>query len=223
MAQGLGGAGAVPVRCRAEDQQREHKSAKIPPGSLGAEGSGCTGVHWHVLVCTGPLWAPPFLCPVGEIPAAPSQSRGGLPRVSERRWDPQGKHGAAQGSLHRSGSPSAASPSHVVWWETAERTGSRAGAPQLSEKHGTAGALQRSCSFVRLRFQFRFFCPPTLSPSPPSAAGVSKSLLPQSVPAAGARGQGSGDVLQPKEPGCPADRAKKLSGPPSPICFWSSL
>ncbi|KAJ7407814.1 hypothetical protein WISP_124522 [Willisornis vidua] len=38
-------AGAVRERSRAEDHQREHKSAKIPPGSWGDEGSGCTGVH----------------------------------------------------------------------------------------------------------------------------------------------------------------------------------
>lgn len=71
------GAGAAPKwcwPCQAEDQQREHKSAKIPPGSSGGEkGSGCTGVHWCALVCTGPL-----LCPGGG--KSPLHSRAaGLP------------------------------------------------------------------------------------------------------------------------------------------------
>lgn len=50
-------AGAVPKwcwPCQAEDQQREHKSAKIPPGSWGERRAQAA------LVCTGPL-----LCPVG--------------------------------------------------------------------------------------------------------------------------------------------------------------
>ncbi|CAN8188615.1 unnamed protein product [Coccothraustes coccothraustes] len=40
--------GAVRERRRAEDQQRERKSAEIPPGSRGIEGSGYAGVRRSV-------------------------------------------------------------------------------------------------------------------------------------------------------------------------------
>lgn len=109
------GAGAVLVRCRVEDQQREHKSAKIPPGSWGDEASGCTGVHWCALAQCGPhgcsaLWARHPLPHCGAT---------GVPTVTEHRWDLQGKHGAAwaasiAGALHQQ------PPSHVIWWDTAE-------------------------------------------------------------------------------------------------------
>lgn len=51
----------------------------------------------------------------------------------------------------------------------------------------------------------QILCSLKLSPSPVSAAGASKLLLPQ----VGWRGQGSGYVLCPKTPSCPQGSAKK--------------
>lgn len=85
-----------------------------------------------------------------------------------------------------------------------------AGTLQLSGRHGTAGALQRRCRLIRLHFSSDFLSP-KMESFFSERCGVSKPLLPQPVPAAGAGGQGSGYVLQPKVPGCPPGRAKKVS------------
>jgi len=108
------GAGAMLERCRAEDQQREHKSAKIPPGSLGTRALAalvCTGVHWSSV---SPMAALPYgrdtrlLIPEPQGSAG-SACAGGTPRESNE-WQRQPL------SLRLSiSSP----PSHVIRWEKA--------------------------------------------------------------------------------------------------------
>lgn len=89
-------AGAVPKwcwPCQAEDQQREHKSAKIPPGSWGERRAQAA------LVCTGPLLCP--VCgksllpgsagtvgPTGTAPSSSSDAAGSLGHISGQIFCP---------------------------------------------------------------------------------------------------------------------------------------
>lgn len=209
-------AGAVRERCgaarerrRAEDQQREHKSAKIPPGNRGTRAPAalvCAGARWCALLQCGPhgcsaLWARPC-CLIPDSQGSPQ--------------GPVGKGPGVAGSFHCPGSPSAA-PETPYPVRDAVITGPAVRTqPARSVQiplHGRSSAVTLQAH--RVTFQFILLHLLKLNHSP-HAAGVSKPL-------AGATGQDSGCEQCPKVPGCLPGPAKELSAPPSPTRFWSSL
>lgn len=204
------------MRCRqrrAEDQQREHKSAEIPPGSWGDQGCGRAGVPWGALGCPGVPWGALVQCGLYGTSALRERHPLPHPRAAGSPVPARG----TRSSLRLLCWPSAASEQCCLVGDGGDNGSCVHRTARAGTQHKASAQSDVSGSPALISVQI--FLSPKPSCSPPYTAGVSKPLTPTLL----GPGEEAAGMFCTSKCRLPSGCAKKLSAPPNPTQVWNSL